>query len=178
MDISLFKQSEQQQVVSLFARVFSDSEGETEGNVIGNLVNNLISKTPADEILGFVAHEQPYLLGCIFFTKFVVPDGQNAFILSPVAVGTEVQGIGVGQRLINHGLEHLAKLGVDLVFTYGDINFYSKVGFQQISEELIQAPFNLSYPEGWLAQSFNNQPLTTLKGSTRCVEALQDQQYW
>ena len=36
-----------------------------------------------------------------------------------------------GQQLINFGLAHLKEIGVELVFTYGDMNFYSKVGFKQ-----------------------------------------------
>lgn len=80
-----------------------------------------------------------------------MPSGQRAFILSPVAVSTDVQGKGVGQALIRYGLDHLKSLGVELVFTYGDPGYYSKVGFEQITEAIVKAPWPLSQPIGWLA---------------------------
>ena len=95
-----------------------------------------------------------------------------------MAVATDHQGQKLGQRLISYGIEHLKSLGVELLFTYGDPNFYSKVGFTQISEVIVQAPLNLSYPEGWLAQSLNGTLIEIEKGSSRCVKALDNQQYW
>lgn len=64
-----------------------------------------------------------------------------AFILSPVAIATSEQGTGIGQQLINYGLDHLKSLKVSLVFTYGDPNYYSKTGFNHIADSIVKAPF-------------------------------------
>ncbi|MCG5517084.1 MULTISPECIES: hypothetical protein [unclassified Ectothiorhodospira] len=40
-----------------------------------------------------------------------------------------------------------------MVLTYGDPNYYSRIGFKPITEALAPAPFTLKQPEGWLGQS-------------------------
>ena len=119
-----------------------------------------------------------HIVGCIFFSRFVVPTDKVAFILSPVAIATSEQGTGIGQRLIGYGLEYLKSLKVDLAFTYGDPNYYSKTGFKHLSESIVKAPFELSQPEGWLAQSLDGNPIGAMQGSTKCVWALSDKKYW
>ncbi len=178
MKCSLFNSSYTQEVVQLFTTVFSESENESEGKIIGNLVSDLISTTKAEDLVGFVATSDERVVAAIFFSRIIVPSEEVAFILSPVAVATSEQCTGVGQQLINHGLHHLKSSGVDLAFTYGDPRYYSKVGFSQIDETIVKAPFELSQPEGWLAQSLGDNPVEAMRGSTRCVDALSDQKYW
>ena len=177
-------------VVSLYTAVFAAAEGAEEGAVIGRLVAELIATTAERDKAGFVALTGPEdgvdaatasadkLAGCIFFTRFTLPNDQPAFLLSPVAVATALHGHGVGQRLISHGIEALRQRGVEVVITYGDPAFYGKVGFQPISEDLIRPPYPLSQPEGWLAQSLTGQPLVAIDGVTRCVSAFADPSYW
>jgi len=175
---SLFNALNTQEVIKLFSSVFSTSEGESEGQSIGNLVSNLIDKTKPEDLVGCVAIDNGSIVGCIFFSRFIVPNGQVAFILSPVAISTKDQGTGIGQKLINYGLDHLRSQNVNLVLTYGDPDFYSKTGFTQISENVIKAPHPLSQPIGWLAQSLDGKALQTMNGSTQCVEALDDSKFW
>lgn len=74
-------------------------------------------------------------------------------MLAPVAVNTKHQGKGVGKALIKYGLNELKNRSVTVVLTYGDPSFYSKTGFQTLSENVIKAPLKLSKPEGWQGQS-------------------------
>ena len=178
MKLSLFKSSYTQEVIELFTKVFSASENESEGQIIGSLVSDLISITEPEDLIGFVATSNDRVVGCIFFSRFVVPSNEVAFILSPVAIATSEQGTGIGQQLINFGLNHLKFLKINLAFTYGDPSYYSKTGFNQISESIVNAPFELSQPEGWLAQSLDGNPIEAMQGSSKCVEALSDQKYW
>jgi predicted N-acetyltransferase YhbS len=178
MEFSLFKPSDTQKIIALFTRVFSASEGEAEGKNIGNLVANLMTKTKSQDLMGCIAKNNESIVGCIFFSRFIVPTGQAAFILSPVAIATDFQRRGIGQQLINYGLDQLRSLNIKLVFTYGDPDFYSKTGFKQISESVVKAPYVLSQPIGWLAQSLVGEPIPTIQGPTKCVEALGDSKYW
>lgn len=178
MELSLFNSSQSQEVIELFTNVFSASEGEAEGQLIGSLVSDLIATTEPQDLIGFVAISGSDIVGSIFFSRFVVPSEKIAYILSPVAIATNVQRKGIGQLLINHGIRHLKSLSVDLVFTYGDLNFYSKVSFNPISEGIVKAPLKLTYPEGWLAQSLDGSSIETMEGTSHCVEALNDQKYW
>lgn len=178
MNLSAFNTTKSQEIVELFTKVFTESEGETEGKLIGNLVSNLITTTRKHDLIGFIASSGEHVIGSIFFSRLVLPSDNIAFILSPVAIETKNQGKRLGQQLINFGIENLKSLNVDLVFTYGDSNFYSKVGFKQISENVVKAPLKLSFPDGWLAQSLNGTPIEVMNGSSQCVKALDDQRYW
>tara|TARA_B100000700_G_scaffold32072_1_gene30639 strand:- start:5466 stop:6002 length:537 start_codon:yes stop_codon:yes gene_type:complete len=178
MKFSLFNESKSQEVIELFKRVFSASEGEAEGQVIADFVANLIATTAPQDLIGFIAEEDEIVVGCIFFSRLIVPSGQVAFILSPVAVSTDVQGTGIGHNLIKYGLDHLKSLNVNLAFTYGDPSYYSKTGFEQINESVVKAPCPLSQPIGWLAQSLDGQVIQSMAGPTQCVEALNDPGLW
>jgi putative acetyltransferase len=166
------------EIKRLFIKTFSDSEGQTEGAMIGRLARDFMSGTPDADLYCFVARENEQIVGSIFFSRITFEFEIKAFILAPVAVQTGHQGKGIGQRLIQFGLETLSKDGVDLAITYGDPNFYSKVGFQSVTEAVVPAPLRLKHPEGWLAQSLKGDEIEPIKGKSSCVEALNKPEYW
>lgn len=178
MKLSVYEPTDLEEMQRLFVNVFSDSEGEAEGFLIGKLVSDLAVKTDAQDIYGFTATEKSRMVGCILFTKLTFDNGINAFLLSPVAVHTGCQGKGIGQNLIKFGINHLTEEGVKLVFTYGDPNFYSKVGFMRVTEKVAKAPLKLSQPEGWLCQSLSGDDILPIPGNSYCVEALNNPVYW
>ena len=77
-----------------------------------------------------------------------------------------------------HGLNTLRDKQVNVVLTYGDPRYYCKVGFQSISHEVIEAPFKLSQPEGWLGQSLVGASMDTISGRCVCVNAWNNPVYW
>lgn len=178
MKLAAYSPDQSQEVIKLFIDVFSDSEGQKEGQAIGQLVAELIGTTGSKEFKGYVSISDRKIIGCIFFSRLTLSSGKISFILSPVAVSSREQGKGVGQQLINFGIQQLKTHDVELVFTYGDPNFYSKVGFKQIGEDVVKAPQKLTYPEGWLAQSLTNENFTSEIGVAGCVGALNRQEYW
>ena len=178
MKFSSYNSNQSQEIINLFTSVFSNSENQKEGLLIGKLVSELISTTDEDNLLGFVATDEDTIIGCIFFSRLTFENNANAYILSPVSVHTEHQGQGVGQQLIHFGINYLRNINVDLVFTYGDPKYYSKIGFSHISEETVKAPLTLSYPKGWLAQSLNGGIVEPISGNSHCVAALNKQIYW
>ncbi|RDH82934.1 MAG: GNAT family N-acetyltransferase [endosymbiont of Galathealinum brachiosum] len=178
MNLLPYNPDDTDEIQQLFTRVFSDSEGETEGQVIGNLVYNLMSGTKTQDLYGFVAIENEIIIGSIFFSPLTFKSKDNAFLLSPVAIDTSHQGKGIGQKLINYGINHLKEKGVELIFTYGDPMFYSKVGFSLISEKTIKAPHALTHPEGWLGQSLVDDEIKPITGTSYCVNAFNKSEYW
>lgn len=165
-------------VTTLFTQVFTDSEGVEEGRRIGGLVHDIQATTPPEEVWGFLAMDETRVVGGIFFTRMTFETESNAFLLAPVAVATEFHNQGIGQKLIRFGLEALRKQGVKLIFTYGDPHFYAKVGFQPISEAIVQAPLPLTYPHGWLAQSLVGERIEPIAGRSACVSALRHPHFW
>jgi len=166
-------------IFDLFNATFSASEGQVEGKVIGDSVRDLMSSTPSDDLQVWSAYEGDAFLGCIFLSRLIfAQDDRTVFILSPVAVKTDQQKRGIGQKLIAHGLTDLRQRGVDYVVTYGDPNYYARVGFGQITEEFAQAPLKLSFPEGWLGQALSPDGETPFIGQCRCVPALNKAELW
>ncbi|WP_306115580.1 MULTISPECIES: GNAT family N-acetyltransferase [unclassified Roseovarius] len=166
-------------ITDLFTATFTTSEGVEEGALIGELTCRLMAETPLQDLRVFTAWNGGELDSAIIFSRLIFEsDNRTVFVLGPVAVATNRQGQNIGQRLITHGLEALRTEGVDLVVTYGDPNFYKRIGFSAITEEDVPAPFPLQYPEGWLGQSLDDMPLTPLNGPSRCVPAFNDPVFW
>lgn len=178
MEYRAYKPSESSAIEGLFVSVFSKSEGEQEGVLIGNLVKEMIASTDSRDLFGFVAVEGNQIVGAIFFSRLSFEKDVDVFILAPVAVHSDHQGMGIGQALIKHGLQEMQKSGVSFVTTYGDPAFYSKVGFHPISQDVIAAPLELSKPEGWLGQSLTDDPIEAIPGICTCVKALDNPAYW
>jgi predicted N-acetyltransferase YhbS len=179
MEISKGHQGREAEIIDLFTATFTESEGAEEGALIGELVQNLLRGSAAQDLFVFAAEEEGAIIGGIVFSRLTYErDERTVFVLAPVAVATDRQGQGIGQRLLTHGLASLRSAGVDIAMTYGDPDYYAKVGFMPISESDAPAPFPLNHPEGWLAQSMTNRPMTPLKGPSRCVEALNDPVFW
>ena len=178
MNYRIIDKSKQKEVTSLFTSVFTSSEGEKEGILIGNLSSELASSIDNEEIICFGAYENESLVGSMFFTRLKFNNPIQVYMLAPVAVSTESQGKGIGQSLINHGLNELKKRSVSVVVTYGDPSFYSKVGFQALSEDFIQAPLKLSMPFGWLGQSLTAKPIPSIDECPVCVTEFNDPVYW
>lgn len=165
-------------IVGLFESVFSDSAGSAEGMLIGELASQLLAATEPRDLFNFVAVDDDRTVGSIFLTRLFFESDANVFVLGPVAVSTDRQKQGIGQSLIRHGINELKQEGIDLVLTYGDPAYYTKVGFVPIAEERVRAPFPLSQPHGWLGLSLTDCPIEKFEGHCTCVAALNDARYW
>ena len=178
MKLAAYRSSDKTEIQQLYVEAFSHAENPSEGALIGNLVLDMIDNTHPRDIYGFVAIEHEKIVGCIFFTRLSFESSIDAFILSPVAIQTRCQGEGIGQALINFGIRRLKSDGVNLAFTYGDPAFYSKVGFERITEDVANAPVKMSQPEGWLCQALDGGGIRSIPGRSRCVDALNKAEYW
>lgn len=166
-------------IIAMFDKTFADSEGIEAGQLIKELVADMLASLSDEDMFVFSAIEDGDIVGSIIFTRMTYEqDTRTVFILAPVAVSTSQQGQGLGQRLIVHGLQALRDNGVDVALTYGDIDFYSKVGFNPITETDAQPPLPLQHPEGWLGQSLSSAHFEPLVGPSRCVAPLNDPNHW
>jgi predicted N-acetyltransferase YhbS len=165
-------------IEELFSSTFTASEGEQEGHLIGQLAAKLSKDIDNQDILCFGTFERDALVGSIFFTKLLFDTEIVLYLLAPVAVDPHYQRKGIGSSLIAFGIEKLRSRSVDGVVTYGDLAFYSKVGFRNITENIIPAPFPLSIPQGWIGQSLQKKPLPIIKNRPTCVQAFNTPTYW
>jgi len=178
MNFRILDKESEEQMARLFTSVFSVSEGPQEGRLIGRLASELAARVDNQEIICIGAYEDGSMIGAIVLTRLRFDEPVDVFMLSPVAVSTPHQGKGVGQALINFGLHELKNRSASVVVTYGDPAFYSKMGFQALSEDAIQAPLPLSMPEGWLGQSLSGEPIPVLKSHPACVPEFDNPDYW
>ena len=178
MILQTLDKSKQKELEELFTSVFASSEGEKEGRLIGNLSSQLASNIDNNDIICFGVYDKETLIGSIFFTRLKFSKPIQVFMLAPVAVSSEHQGKGIGLALINYGLHELKKRSVDVAVTYGDPSFYAKVGFQALSESVIQAPLKLSMPFGWLGQPLTGESIPTIHERPVCVKEFNDPVYW
>ncbi|MBF9043443.1 GNAT family N-acetyltransferase [Rhodobacterales bacterium HKCCE4037] len=179
MDVTTEYQDKARDIAAMFRDSFTVSEGPEAGQQIAALVAEMLGTVSAQDMHVFSAMEGAEVRASILFTRMRYPeDTRTVFILSPVAVAPDQQGKGVGQRLITHGLAALRESGVDIVLTYGDIAFYSKVGFTQITTEDAQPPLPLQHPHGWLGQALADTGFAPLQGPSECVPPLGDPDYW
>ena len=167
------------EVVELFRRTFTASEGESEGAIVGGLAEALLTTTGKADLYGFASQSGEQIRAAALFSKLAYSqDARSVFILSPMAVAPEFQGKGHGQALITHALSHLRNTGVDVAITYGDPAFYGKLGFKPLDPARVAPPHPLSLPIGWIGQSLNGKDLGPVNGSCSCVPALDNPAIW
>jgi putative acetyltransferase len=178
MEFKILDNNNKEEVASLFTSVFSSSEGGHEGKLIGSLASALAARTDNQETICLGAYADGALIGAIFFTRLRFAEPVEAYMLAPVAINTAHQGRGIGQALIRFGLDELKNRSATLVVTYGDPAFYSQVGFQALSEDVIQSPQQLSMPEGWLGQPLSGEAIPILNSRPACVQEFDNPAYW
>ncbi len=173
-------QSYQSQLTQLFADVFTQSESQQEGESVAALVSELALIIDHQDIFCFAGYDEEAqsITAAIFFTRLQFYQDINIFMLSPVAVKTKCQGKGIGQALIQYGLDQLRNHQINTVVTYGDPSFYAKVGFLPLSESVIQAPLPLSMPQGWLGQSLVGETIPAMSDRPACVGPFNDPTLW
>ncbi|QFU09732.1 Acetyltransferase (GNAT) family protein [Rhodobacteraceae bacterium THAF1] len=179
MDVATGFDGQEDRLIALFTATFTDTEGAEEGRLIGGLVHDLLTTTPASDIHVFRAEDDSTLIGAAIFTQITYPDEPNRVVLlSPMAVATDRQGKGVGQALLIQALATLRSEGAEVALTYGDPDYYKRVGFAPITEQQACAPLPLSHPQGWIGQSLTDQPMPILSGRPTCVPALNRADVW
>lgn len=166
------------EIVELFRSAFAASEGADEGELIAKLVAELCKIICDGNVICFAASEKGLILGSIFFTKLIYESKSKVFMLAPVAVSTAYQKRGIGTKIINYGLQQIKSYGADVVVTYGDPAYYSKVGFSPLPESRLRAPKKLSMPFGWLGQSLSEHEIPSIPGRPDCVEPFNHEKYW
>ncbi|WP_321340804.1 N-acetyltransferase [Breoghania sp.] len=69
------------------------------------------------------------LVGTVRLWRAVTADGRPALLLGPLAVSPELQGVGLGGRLMRAALNRAAVGGHEAVILVGDPGYYARFGF-------------------------------------------------
>jgi predicted N-acetyltransferase YhbS len=72
-------------------------------------------------------HHNNVIGRAVFSRLTYTNDARDVFILSPMAIHPKLQNNGIGQ--MRESIAVLKDHGIDILMTYGDPNYYKKVGF-------------------------------------------------
>ncbi|MCK6369922.1 MAG: N-acetyltransferase [Gammaproteobacteria bacterium] len=159
------------------ADVHLDAFG-AEGPTVAELALALLADESARPQLALVAEEDGKVIGSIIFSSVQVDGAKDvtASILAPLAVARGRQRRGVGRELIASGLDVLRRGGANLVFVLGDPRYYERHGFS--AGHGVRAPYDLPYPEAWMAQALQGVELDRVSGRLRCARSLDRPELW
>jgi putative acetyltransferase len=150
----------------------------SEGATVSELALALIADESARPLLALVAESGGAVIGCIIFSsvRILGANELSAYLLAPLAVATRMQRMGTGRQLIEHGLAVLRERGADLVFVLGDPRYYRRYGFSPGHK--VRAPYDLPYPEAWMALSLQDAALESFEGQLVCARSLNSPDHW
>ena len=153
---------------------------ESEKLIVSTLAVNLLSEETNPKTISLVAEADGAVVGHIAFSPVTIINNKSwkGYILAPLGVKPEYQKRQIGSKLINSGMERLSKMGVNVLFVYGDPKYYGKFGFNIDLASGYSPPYELQYPFGWQAIILNEGvfPESTVKLS--CVDSLKDAELW
>jgi putative acetyltransferase len=157
--------------------VHMDAFGD-EGRTVAELALALIADPSAQPMLTLVAEDHGRVVGSVIFSTVRIQGDEHvsAYILAPLAVAKRSQRMGIGRELIDTGLGALREQGANLVFVLGDPRYYSRYGFSPSHQ--VRAPYELPYPEAWMAMSLQGASLASLSGQLVCARSLDSPEHW
>ena len=153
---------------------------EGEKQIVSTLAVNLLSEETSPKTISLVAEADGAAVGHIAFSP--VTDNNNkswkGYILAPLGVKPEYQKRQIGSKLIESGMERLSKMGINILFVYGDPKYYGKFGFNADLASGYSPPYELQYPFGWQAIILNEGVFTESTVKISCVDPLKDPELW
>jgi len=154
------------------------AEGERE--IVSKLAVNLLSEESTPQTISLVAESENIVIGHVAFSPVTIDNSGNVqgYILAPLGVNPDHQKRRIGSKLIERGMQQLSRMGVDILFVYGDPKYYSKFGFSADAAERYIPPYKLQYPFGWQGITLNK--CSTGKSSIQiaCITSLCDPALW
>lgn len=160
--------------------VYLSAFEDDEKDIVSDLAVNLLLEKTMPRTISLVAETHGAVVGHIAFSPVAI-EGDNqlqGYILAPLAVKFQHQKCRIGSNLIKNGLRQLQKMGIDVVFVYGDPQYYSRFGFSTEIANRYTPPYTLQYPFGWQAIALNGSCAATSSGTVACVASLCDPSLW
>jgi len=153
---------------------------ESENQIVATLAVNLLSEETSPKMISMVAEVDGVLVGHIAFSPVSINNNKSwkGYILAPLGVKPDYQKHRIGSKLIESGMERLLKMGVNVLFVYGDPNYYGKFGFNADAASGYSPAYELEYPFGWQAIILNEAVLTESTVTISCVNTLNDPELW
>ena len=153
---------------------------EGERQIVSTLAVNLLSEETSPETFALVAETDGTVVGHVAFSPVTVDNNEKweGYILAPLGVKPKYQKRGFGSKLIESGMERLSEKGVNVLFVYGDPEYYGKFGFQADAASRYSPPYDLQYPFGCQAIALNEAGFEKSTVKISCVASLRYPELW
>ena len=153
-------------------------EGERE--LISKLAINLLSERTIPHTISLLAETEGAVVGHVAFSPVTIDSNDNlqGYILAPLGVKPDYQKCRIGSELIESAMQQLLKMDVNLLFVYGDPEYYRKFGFSSDVADRYIPPYKLQYPFGWQAVILNECNVEKSSIKIACVASLCDPELW
>ena len=100
------------------------------------------------------------------------------YTLTPLAVATKSQRMGIGSKLIRHCAKTLAAQGAQVLTVYGDPKYYGRFGFDAEIGALFLPKHKMQYPFGWQGLYLSDTKTPKAPYILECVDALNKPDLW
>ncbi len=167
--------------ISAIHKMAFNAQGE--GDIIANLVMELFDDETAKPYLSLLAWQNNQAIGHILFTQAYWKNNGNSTslaLLAPLAVIPDYQKQGIGTLLVKEGLQNLQQQNYDLIFVFGNPQYYQRFGFKTALDFEIFAPFPLpeKYKSAWMVLAFKENILAKNSGQIECAKSINKKEYW
>ncbi|MCA9248727.1 MAG: N-acetyltransferase [Planctomycetales bacterium] len=174
--------SECDKIREVHLRAFPAGERE----LVADLAGNLLGENTTPSVLSLVAEVEGEIAGHVALSPVATASDRRwrGYILAPLGVCPEFQKRGVGVALVEQGIARLRESQVDVLFVYGDPQYYGKFGFQTETAGAYAPPYALQFPIGWQAMALRdegNRQIDEARAepiAISCVAALCDPRLW
>ena len=153
---------------------------EDQQQIVSSLAVNLLSEETSPKMISLVAEADGTVVGHIAFSPVTISNNKNwkGYILAPLGVKPKYQKRQIGSKLIESGIERLSRMGVNVLFVYGDPKYYGKFRFNAELAAAYSPPYKLQYPFGWQAIMLNEYFLAESTVIISCVDSLNNPELW
>ena len=157
--------------------------GTDEAPRIIRMVGEALADPSARPLLSLVAVQDDRVVGHVLFTHADIDtgdEGVEASLLAPLAVHPDVQGQGIGGRLIAAGFTALEAMDVALAFVLGHPGYYPRAGFEPAGAQGFTAPYPIpeEHAAAWMVRALRPGLLGRVAGRVRCAAALDHEELW
>jgi len=151
-----------------------------EGDIVSQLAVDLVSEEAAPPVISLVAEADDIVVAHVAFSPVRMRETQEfiGYILAPLAVSPDHQKRGIGSCLIKSGIERLAETRPDILFVYGDPEFYGRFGFRVDLAQCYIPPYELQYSFGWQGMALRHFEARRSAVGISCVSSLSIPALW
>lgn len=161
-------------------RVCLAAFSEDEREMVSRLAINLLAEETTPATISLVAETDGAVVGHVAFSPVTIDTDKKwrGYILAPLGVHPELQKRRIGSKLIQHGMQQLSGMGVDVLFVYGDPSYYSRFGFSADAAARYIPPYALQFPFGWQGFAISEPISGKSPVKISCVTPLCDPELW